>query len=1567
MAEPEEEVGTTNPPPASNWQQRKDQIAQVRDSLVPGFEEASVRNVNPPPPREKRFTETYKATFLQTGIFGNAYNDYRPSREFIADEDFKVETVMRPQDKPYTAIFLMAKNLEQAQEIQEWVDNQRSMQEAIAARPWAAGFSALLSPDMIATLPIDIASLGYSKYIQLPLLYRGIKGVNKAMRIDEVARLGLGTRKILEEAYHGGQMGALNAFATEKIVENINPLYEGDDAAKHMFFGGLVGSMIGAGVGVMQAKKLSKLKQDFLDNYDINNANDLKPDTRAPVSPQPGEVGPQNPFTQNYINTKDLGLRMQAPKKAAPFTPEQLKTLAENLKKKVTVDDVPLRQEAYERLRDRFKILGESFVDNLGLPPILKKVASMVTAPWRNMSANNRLISSQFGSARLYAASMARNVIEFIGTREDLAMPRAAQNRIEDIMNQAMDLQIQLHNLYLQANKIEKGPYSAEKLAWGTRIVEETQFYEDVGTHLLYVGTREEAQRGVSNEVSQAAKLLHEELYKPFGQVLKDYNIIPKDAKTSDVLNYLNRLWDNEKISNDPKGFQKFLADYYSQINQQLQSILPNYRQERRFASQIKRNENRWRKAAQEIEALKQKVGQPIKDKIADLQAKLSDAEKRTETRFDKMRQTIINKYEKLRNNPKKKAPDIKTTKKLLREQVKEARAARDTAQKKFSSMEKDVDVKIQKARAERDAKIKKIEQGKMDDVIEERFIEANQENMVGAILGLEETQAEAMAETLFQDIDENVMKSFRDDFISETRTEYRNQIESLYEDKQIIRLERDEMMVENKRIMDKDLTEATNLLSEESLDTGKLSQEEKIKKLIDARENLELKTVDIKEKNALVKIFEDFIEKKNKALEPQNRLDSLYKKYGIEGHDALVDKQSQYMVARRLDEIGQSQAAKNLRKSADKTYREALKKVAPGNDAQIKFIIDDLEAAFEKAAERAEMMIPEEMRSSKTGLPYATWDEALEPGRAAKLAEKTYWTLLGQEDEVIFNPMLDVLKGTGSAKVFKPRGIKMPDNYKGIENWVQRDARVLANNFAGGIAPAIALTESMFELNQLPIIQATVKRMQVLNKSVGPKKAVTLPSEMQHFTEIPAVLGSMMREEFRMLSEGLTGKELTKLQSAYRQAEKDMTDLDKIIKGVMGNGMSVNSQNAADFVDLINSWVSTVTNNNIAISMMGDVASGALVYGFKDYINKGLIPLLNSKELLALSKQELNVMNLATKVAQGTVQKNRISGRQQSLKNTNVGRFVSNVANRIGNYTGANAIQDFAETVNGVLAKSNILEMAVLAAEGKLDKRALVHLRQFAMTDEKLSSIYRMYKRHGWSKEQMRGIDPAKLGNLTADELEGFSHYVNYVNDVVRTINARPGAGSLPNFAYTPYGKSVTFLKKWFFAATNDLFLPAAQRADKEAMSGFAFLFSVGALQSQIRKLYRDTKDEEFDLESFVVEALSNSSILGIYTLGIDAMTAAGILAENGGARYDPMNGLPSLIFGPGVVGFGDRALNIMGRIRRNLTEEDSQFDYKDFNYMASTAVPMYKWLPIASVLKPTMKNYFESIGRGE
>lgn len=1507
--------------------------------LGSGFAIAGPRFASAAEPLARGKVETIAASLGQ-GLTANIFGGFKVDYDATVDPDFNARDYMRPGDEKYAAQITRIPNNEVFREFQLQIDRRNEALGIIAARPYTSFGAQLLDP---VTLGVDLLTYGLGHAVTLPLLANAARRTETTLSLAKSLQQVPKVNAALKEAYVGGQAGALSMGIQTYGKAKTNDLETIEEIGDHIMFGSLIGMALGGAVGYFGKGRTDKLTDDFVE------ANRV---TQEASAPPPEFVGPPPPTNEEagLLSTgKKPEIRAQA--KAAPKrTKEEIK--AEANQRRLQVDEeLPERKAGYESLRVQLAQIGENFGEKM--PPLVKKALSLVTWPIRNLSATNRALSSSFGSLRLFAIGMARNATEFAGTRKGFVLPRSAQNRIEDIGNHAIDVLLDVHQMYMKANKIDPGAFSAEKLALGKSIYDETQFYSDVSDQMLHVGKPSEKRRGANPHVQQAARHVYESFYKPYGELLKEYGLIKPDASVDEVLNYLNRHWKTSKLLSDPEGFKTWLADFFDKQNEKLKSIRPQYDKALNDARTLRRDAKRFQKAADKIEKIKSKIESGENEKkIEEVKKENIEYASNKQKEYDEERKSIAEKYEKAKENPSA-APDISATKKIIKDEIKSARDDRDALTKEFNEQEAKTKAEITAERT----KLKEIKQsvndGKKDKFIIEEVIKADVQRLLDdpKFAGYTVEQINDIAKESAIGLGEAEIKQLRRDYLSNERLLAQWQIEESKAKLRAIKEEKKSILDINRQELDKNISELTKLLEEESKLSGKQSKEGKINKLLNVREKLELKYIDLKEKHAVFKHEVAVSKKINKLNEPIQELEFMQRKFSRAGLEAFYTRKANEKIA------------PHLKKDARKAERKAIKNAQAVDEAQT--IADELLEGAEMELQRAEAMIPDELRSNTTGKPYRVYDSELEPTYAYSQAEKTFYTMIGQEDEIVLNPVFAALGG-GEPSVFKARNIKMADDYPGIENWVERDIRVLMNQFASGISPPIALTELMHELNKMPIVQQTMRRMQIADKKISAEKLIDMPSEMQNYNEIPKVFATMMREEFKMQSEGLTGKELQKLLDEYQAAEKNLATIDKEIKGVMANGVNVNSRDFSDFVDIFNSAVSTVTTNNIVISMLSDLMGGATRYGYDKYINGTLRPLLADGELKALHVREAKALHTALKVAQGSVIKNRISGREGSLKNSAFGKFASNLANRMGNWTGSNGMQDMMETAATVLIKTNLLDMAERVVAGTATQKELTHLAQRAISPAKAKRIHNFYKRYGFEKDGTKGIDPALLENISAKDAKAYFDYQAFINDDLKTILVKPGVGSLPDFSYTPYGKSVMFLKKYFFAATNDLLIPAVQRADKEAAQGFTGMFAIGALQSELRKIYRGEERKEFDLEVFIAEALTNSALPGIYTFGVDLSVASGLIAGAGGSRYDPSGGVAALIGGPGVIGFSGRTLNILGKMRKIMTDEDKQFTYKEWNAIANTYVPLYKWAPISSVVKPNLKEYFESQGRG-
>lgn len=1489
---------------------------------------------------------------LKQGLTSKIFGSFDYSTTEPVDPNYDVTLDMREKDFRNLAYFMASPNTQKTMELQKIFDDRDSDMAIMSARPGAAFSGSMLDP---TTFAASVATYGVARLATLPLLAKASRATQWGARISARPLLA-GT---VDEAIIGAVSGASYVYGEETTKELLDPTYENEDKFGDAFMGAIVGTALGGAVGYMGTKKVLSLKNRFADGDRFTNGAPPP----EPKKPPPREVPP----------APDMRMSMKPePKKAR--TKEETVSQSQALREKTGKAGLPERSVEYAQLRKTYALVGENVIKGTNLPAPVKKVASLISAPFRNMSAANRLISSESGVARMSAFSLARTAFELTGTRESFVLPRAAENIVNDVRNVSVDVNLEVFKHFMAYADIKPGAFQAEKILLSGLKDKLLQFNEDVGVHFLHIGQDSEKYISVDPNVRNAAQYAYDNLYKPYGDKLKELNIIDENQDMGKVLNYLNRMYKTQRMLTNPEGFKNWLGEFYELRNQQLKSLVPQYKKGKQFARRMKYDANRFYKAADEIDKLERKLDKTYQSKIDKLKEETNQKLAPIKEKYDLQRQKVKEKYgddgtPRLEDaKGKKPAKSVKAEKAELKRAIKEARDYRDELTKDYNEQISKVKSEVKDIRVERDKLTRSIMDGKKDKFIKEEFKKENPhffESEDPEVKAVAEFDVHESWDDIFTD---TLMRELRSDYAASKRGDSFIEIEDARARLRDIKQEKKEALQIQKQELDSVVKEAVNLIEESAKvghrDTGSAKSSEKIRKL---REKYELTTIDLKEGRDIAALKTRVKIKARRIQEPADRLAYLQRKFSREGLIAFAQRKQAESAAERMAFMGMpEEQVKDFMKSAFKMEREAIKGAQPANEARI--IGDELMEGFAIEMQRAEDIIPWELRSSKTNQPYKTWDAEARPEYAYDLAEKSFYTILGQEDEVVTNPVMGAF-GSGQPGMFKPRSIKMEDNYPGIEDWVERDITITANNFASGIAPAIAYSEIMQNLNEMPIVRQIVQKLNVVKH--GAEKALDMPDTMQSYTEVMPVLHTMLLDEFRANAKGLAGEPLKKLEREYQKNKQDLTTLDKQIKGVMGNGFNINASNASDFIEITNSLASTVTNNNILVSMIGEVFTDVLRYGLVSKMSKTLAPLASSPELYAMSQKELKAMYIGLRTEMASIVLSRHSGRESSIKNSAAGSKILQLAQRMGNLTGANQMQTFTEIAAGVHAKSMLFDMAERAVKGKLTPKEITHLAQRGISPEDAKAIHELWKKYGWKKDTVMGLDPNVLPDgMSPAEMNALKKYHGFVTDEVTFAIARPGAASSPDFSYTPTGKMVLFLKKWFLAAGNDIFIPALQRADQEALEGFITLIAMGALQSRIRELYRqapEREDEEFNLEGFLVEALTNAGVLSLYTFPLDAGIAAGIIAGNGGARYDPMNGLPSMITGPGVVGFGSKALEIMGKMRKITTDEDRQFNYKDFNHMANVSIPFYKFAPVALIAKPNIKEYFESIDRGE
>lgn len=1533
MVEPEESFATVQDAKDSPLEQEKSAYENFVDfqkkadaSFSGGYMQAAPRYAQPVATPERSVGEVFRAT-MSEGLSADAYRALTADSDANYEQpDFDYSQFMRPQDQPFIGYLASIKNEELFKSAQADIDRRNQNLRTMSARPGVTVLSSFADP---VELALGAATVGAFNALSLPVM-AGITA--KSVRAAQIAARSPRLAKVAVVGAEGALEGAVQTGLSIEMQANLNQLKNDDELAHHMAIGSLVGGMLGGSVGMIGKTKTTKLIDDFAaaDKY-----LHVYGEASAPRPGSPDFAGPMPRY--------ETGLRMQgAPEINIPKTKAQIATEAEALALRVGKEGLPVRSAAYAELKATLTTLGEAAISKLPKPA--QQALNFVAKPLRNMSYTNKLISSKFGVAKFAALRFARNATEVMGTRTGTVLERNVQNKLEDMSSTVTNLSVNAYEGFLKINNIKPGAFAGERLKAGKIIYPENKFYEDIGSQILHVNQTTEHTRGAPEIVKDIARQYYKKLYEPVGNTLKDYGYLPKNADIKETINYLNRTWDTTKLMSDPDGFTDWMANYFREVNEALKSIKPNYDKVMQDAAKMKAIGNRFVKAADKIDKLNTKIAK------RNILEKLKGVEVEASTKTN----AVINKYETLK-------AEAKQAKEMLPKQVAELKAdvkatakqllkEKEDTLKKYNDKQAELKASITGIRSQVKINSLKVLKGDFDEEIVSKIVQQHfEQNYTLSREAFEMGATKAEKRDLINDamatIDDSDMRLLRRQKISEFKLEAVDKIDAIKPEINALKKERTEF----KNLFDKELLS----LSNESLELMKKKTSPEV------NQSLRIKYLNLKERYELYKIQSQANVAKTKLVEPIIRLDFLQRKYSGEGL-AIVEarKRAEKMAAF----IPDAKVKKTMLAAARKEQRIALRQLKVKNEARA--LGEDFRAASEREVIRAEAMIPDQYRSTSTGKPYRIFDESIEPTYAKDQATKTFNTMIGTDDEVILNPTLTSLGGGPS--ILKPRNINMPDTYPGIENFVNRDVRFLAQSYARGASPVIAMHEMMQSMNTMQVFRDTVKRIQV--EKYGAKRALSMPDEMVKYTEVQGVLQAALLEEHRINSKGLVGKELEAATAEYKKAK---LGIDKVASQVMGTnaeGFNINASDAADFVDNFNAAISTVTTSNIVISMLSDSMSAVYRYGGRKYIEKGIAPLLTDPALFAMTKAELKGLNIALKTGTSAILKNKISGNASSLKNSKFGVFVNNLSSRLQNITGSSTVQDTFTIAATTLIKTDFLDVAQSVSRGTVTAKQLTHLAQRGVSPEDAKLVAKLFDKYGWSRGKVKGIDPSKMKSMTPEDGKAFTKYMDFINDELKATQVQPGIGSLPDWSGNWAGKSVLYLKRWFFVATNDLFVPAIQRADSEAMQGFLGTFAIGALQTQIRRIYRGQElDDDFSKPGFVVDAMTNSGLLGIYSFPVDIASMYGFLPSMGGSRYNPGNGLASYVAGPGVFGYSDKSLQAMSKLYKIATDEDRQFTFKDFNYIANMGLPMYKFAPISAFAQPRLKEYFESQGRLE
>ncbi len=196
-------------------------------------------------------------------------------------------------------------------------------------------------------------------------------------------------------------------------------------------------------------------------------------------------------------------------------------------------------------------------------------------------------------------------------------------------------------------------------------------------------------------------------------------------------------------------------------------------------------------------------------------------------------------------------------------------------------------------------------------------------------------------------------------------------------------------------------------------------------------------------------------------------------------------------------------------------------------------------------------------------------------------------------------------------------------------------------------------------------------------------------------------------------------------------------------------------------------------------------------------------------------------------------------------------------------NSTGINFWNEKLKGFGGTLASTRILETVQQVADGSISNVNMKKLRR-ARIDARMANRIAAQSKH-FHREG--GTILASIDKW--DDVEAANAFRNAVISDVDNIIVTPGPGDLPLWFDRPVINMAGQLKSHMFGAHQRVLLGAIDRADQNVLVGVAGLISLGMALTYAKDIARGKDPNKRKLESYVVEGVDRSGLLGIFIEG--------------------------------------------------------------------------------------------------
>jgi hypothetical protein len=513
--------------------------------------------------------------------------------------------------------------------------------------------------------------------------------------------------------------------------------------------------------------------------------------------------------------------------------------------------------------------------------------------------------------------------------------------------------------------------------------------------------------------------------------------------------------------------------------------------------------------------------------------------------------------------------------------------------------------------------------------------------------------------------------------------------------------------------------------------------------------------------------------------------------------------------------------------------------------------------------------------------------------------ANESLSNILSYGDDALDSMLLSRVLPT-SAKPLKSRKILIHDNLLG--NFIKQDAFEVLSRYIKVMNPLLTSTQ--------------------FAKQFG----------VENLEQVGGIFKKTVRDEYLSKSIGASPKESRRLE---KHLDKILDDIDasiEIIMNVYGGGKNDDAW-YVEYLQKFRTFNTFRLMGSMTLASLTDIGTMSLTHGPFKVIYEGILPLLKSKELRKIVKEELRAIGWALNHQNGQLIKSAADTGSLVVQPNKFSGIIDRALQGFGDITLINQWSNIVEMISGTVSTNNILGAIEASVKGEtLSPRTTKWLNRLGIGKEHYQAIYDLWQKNGGTLDGVRYSNHQKWRLTTPEEAAAFNAFRIALTKDMRHMLVRPGPETKPKAMYFELGKTILQFKSYFFAATDKVLMSSIQdRKDMETWVGIMILLSIGALQYVITSLTHD-REPDLSLNNLAKEAIDRTGILGIYAEYFNIFAKLNLIPGLGTTRYYT-RGIAGAFGGP-TIGALDDFATVMGKINLSITE-GRELTAKDYAVM--------------------------------